>query len=60
MSNYISDAFLRALLYKSKNKLHSMECLNIDRKERLELTEKIAVIRGNLKAIKSNNRSKDD
>ncbi len=43
MINYISDAFLKALLYKGRNRLHYIKCLAIASKERLELLEKIAL-----------------
>ena len=58
MSNYISDAEVELLLHQSKERLHSMKCLDIgnkERLERLELLQEIVTLERHLREIKTYN-----
>ncbi|MCQ2863666.1 hypothetical protein JT200_06240 [Helicobacter pylori] len=53
MGNYISDAEVKLLLYERQKQLHSIKCLDIGTRERLELLE-------NITALELAKRRKDD
>ncbi|GAA8858661.1 hypothetical protein BTM165_16610 [Helicobacter pylori] len=60
MKNHISLVFLQTMLYNHEQLLYSMKYLNIDMGKQVVEVERIKNIKCDIKAVKSNKRSKDD